>query len=59
MKQSIFTIVRNDALTDCVYKMILSGDTSAITPPVNLSISHWRENSSAAPFPSATTMTPP
>ena len=33
MKQSIFTIVRNDALTDCVYKMILSGDTSAITAP--------------------------
>ena len=31
MKQSIFTIVRNEALTDCVYKMVLSGDTSAIT----------------------------
>ena len=31
MKQSIFTIVSNDALTDCVYKMVLSGDTSAIT----------------------------
>ena len=31
MKQSIFTIVSNNALTDSVYKMILSGDTSAIT----------------------------
>ena len=31
MKQSIFTIVSNEALTDSVYKMILSGDTSAIT----------------------------
>ena len=31
MKQSIFTIVSNEALTDCVYKMILAGDTSAIT----------------------------
>ena len=31
MKQSIFTIVSNKALTDCVYKMVLSGDTSAIT----------------------------
>ena len=31
MKQSIFTIVSNEALTDMVYKMILEGDTSAIT----------------------------
>jgi len=31
MKQSIFTILSNTALTDCVYRMILSGDTSAIT----------------------------
>jgi len=31
MKQSIFTILSNEALTDCVYKMVLSGDTSAIT----------------------------
>ena len=31
MKQSIFTIVSNEALTDVVYKMVLSGDTSAIT----------------------------
>ena len=30
MKQSIFTIVSNTALTDVVYKMILEGDTSAI-----------------------------
>ena len=31
MKQSIFTIVSNDALTASVYKMVLTGDTSAIT----------------------------
>ena len=31
MKQSIFKIVSNTALTDSVYKMVLSGDTSAIT----------------------------
>ena len=31
MKQSIFRIVSNEALTDSVYKMDLSGDTSAIT----------------------------
>ena len=31
MKQSIFTIVSNEALTQSVYKMVLSGDTSAIT----------------------------
>ena len=33
MKQSIFTIISNEALTDCVYKMVLFGDTSAITAP--------------------------
>ena len=31
MKQSIFTIVENLPLTDLVYKMVLSGDTSDIT----------------------------
>ena len=31
MKQGIFTIVSNEALTDTVYKMVLAGDTSAIT----------------------------
>ena len=31
MKQSIFTIVSNEVLTDCVYKMVLQGDTSHIT----------------------------
>ena len=31
MKQSIFTILSNKALTDSVYQMVLSGDTSAIT----------------------------
>ena len=31
MKQSIFNILSNEALTDSVYKMVLSGDTSAIT----------------------------
>ena len=31
MKQSVFTIDSNEALTESVYKMVLSGDTSAIT----------------------------
>ena len=31
MKQSIFEILSNTALTDSVYKMVLSGDTSHIT----------------------------
>lgn len=31
MKQSIFEIFSNEALTDSVYKMVLRGDTSAIT----------------------------
>ncbi len=31
MKQGIFTVVSNTALTDCVYRMVLEGDTSAIT----------------------------
>ncbi len=33
MKQSIFTVLSNDALTENVYKMVLEGDTSAITAP--------------------------
>ena len=33
MKQSIFEILSNEALTDSVYKMVLKGDTSAITHP--------------------------
>ena len=33
MKQSIFTVVRNKKLTDNVCKMVLAGDTSAITAP--------------------------
>ena len=33
MKQSIFKILSNTALTDNVYKMVLGGDTSAITAP--------------------------
>ena len=31
MKQSIFEILSNEALTDSVYKLVLVGDTSAIT----------------------------
>ncbi|MBE6987001.1 MAG: dihydroorotate dehydrogenase electron transfer subunit [Ruminococcaceae bacterium] len=31
MKQSIFTILSNRALTDCVYQMVMEGDTSSIT----------------------------
>ncbi len=33
MKQSLFTIVTNEALTDTVYRMVLSGDTGAVTVP--------------------------
>ena len=33
MKQSIFEILSNEALTASVYKMVLGGDTSAITAP--------------------------
>ena len=33
MKQSIFKILTNEALTSNVYRMTLSGDTSAITAP--------------------------
>ena len=33
MKQGLFKIIENKALTDCVYKMVLQGDTSAITAP--------------------------
>ncbi len=33
MKQSIFTILTNEALTSNVFKMTLSGDTSEITAP--------------------------
>lgn len=33
MKQGFFQILTNDALTDSVYKMVLAGDTSAITAP--------------------------
>lgn len=33
MKQGLFEIVDNIPLTDCVYKMTLKGDTSAITAP--------------------------
>ena len=42
MKQSIFEIRSNEALTDSVYKMVLSGDTSHITAPgqfVNIQLS--------------------
>ncbi len=33
MKQNIFTVISNDSLTQNVYKMVLDGDTSAITAP--------------------------
>ena len=41
MKQGIYTVVSNTALTDSVYKMVLEGDSSAITAPgqfVNLTV---------------------
>ena len=33
MKQGFFEIVENKPLTECVYKMVLKGDTTAITAP--------------------------
>ena len=42
MKQSLFEILSNEALTANVYKMVLHGDTSAITAPgqfVNIQLS--------------------
>ena len=41
MKQGIYTVLSNTALTDSVYKMVLEGDSSAITAPgqfVNLTV---------------------
>ena len=41
MKQGVFEIVSNTSLTDSVYKMVLKGDTAAITAPgqfVNLKL---------------------
>ncbi|MBQ4349152.1 MAG: dihydroorotate dehydrogenase electron transfer subunit [Clostridia bacterium] len=41
MTQGIYTVVSNKALTDSVYKMVLQGDTSALTAPgqfVNLTV---------------------
>ena len=38
MKQSIFTILENKALTRDVFKMVLEGDTSAITATTPLFI---------------------
>lgn len=59
MKQVIFEIVSNEALTKDVYRMVLSGDTSAITAPGQfveialpgkflrrpISVNAWGENS--------------
>lgn len=33
MKQGLFTILKNEPLTDSVYRMVLKGDTAAITAP--------------------------
>ncbi len=41
MTQGIYTVLSNTALTDSVYKMVLKGDTSALTAPgqfVNLTV---------------------
>ena len=41
MTQGIYTVLSNAALTDSVYKMVLQGDTSALTAPgqfVNLTV---------------------
>ena len=33
MRQTIYTILENTALTDSVFRLLLAGDTSAITAP--------------------------
>ena len=33
MRQTIYTILENRALTDSVFRLLLAGDTSAITAP--------------------------
>ena len=33
MKRSVFSVIRNEALTETVFRMVLRGDTSAITAP--------------------------
>ena len=33
MYQGIYKVKENTALTDCVYKMVLEGDTTALTAP--------------------------
>ena len=41
MTQGIYTVLKNEQLTDTVYRMVLSGDTSALTAPgqfVNLTV---------------------
>lgn len=41
MTQGIYTVVSNTALTDSVYKMVIEGDTSALTAPgqfINLTV---------------------
>ena len=41
MTQGIYKVLRNERLTDTVYRMVLSGDTSALTAPgqfVNLTV---------------------
>lgn len=41
MIQGIYKVLENKALTDCVYKMVLEGDTSSLTAPgqfINLTV---------------------
>ena len=59
MKQSIFTILENKALTRDVFQMVLEGDTSAITASgqfVNIKLDGLFLG---GPSPSATGTIPP
>ena len=41
MIQGIYRVLENKALTDCVYKMVLEGDTFSLTAPgqfINLTV---------------------
>ena len=54
MKQSIFTIIEHTALTKDVYRMVLAGDTSAITASGQFVNILLEATSCAVPSPSVT-----
>ena len=59
MKRGLFTIQTNQELAPATHRMVLAGDTGAITAPGgSLSTLPWRGSFSAAPSRSATGMEP-